>query len=143
LSVAATVGAAVSSVLAAALGFYFQGRVRAKVTDEAQTTLEDRIAHLGTTMAAASSAMATIQAEMHAQQATARQLAEEVERGRELAALNQEATEAVAAVLRQEVAKGGRRAFWQGLGINALFLIAGSGVTLAITLWIHPLWACH
>lgn len=112
---------------------------RRKTKTTAQTTLENRIAKLGTTMSAAAAAVATIQAELAAQQATAKQLAEDVEQGRRLAELNAEAKEAVTAALRQELAQQGRRAFWQGVGINVLFLIAGGAITLAVTLWVHPL----
>lgn len=130
----------VAAVFVAAFATLLQGLLfRGRAKTAAQTTLEDRIAQLGTTMSAAAAAMAAIQAELEAQEATAKQVAEDVEQGRRLAELNAEAKEAVAVALRAELAQQSKRALWQGIGINALFLIAGGAITLAVTLWVHPL----
>jgi hypothetical protein len=53
--------------------------------------------------------------------------------------MNQEQADAVKRLLHAEVAAEGKRSFRQGLLANGLFFIAGGGLTVTITLLVHPL----
>lgn len=106
-----------------------------------EITTEGRLTQLGKIMAIASQMMTEVQAELTAQHALAKQLAEEIAEGKQLAALNEESRAAVASVVRAEVEKGGKRALWQSALISFGFFVAGAAVTLGVTLYIHPLWS--
>ncbi|OSC26733.1 hypothetical protein B8W69_16160 [Mycobacterium vulneris] len=111
-------------------------RVRDAITD---TSLESRLKTVAASMARASELLVLVQTEIQARAAKAKQLAEEVERGEQLALLTQPQKDAVAAVLRAEVSAEGRRSIWWTVGISVLTFVFGSAVTVLVTLLVHPL----
>jgi hypothetical protein len=102
-------------------------------------TLESRPATVAGSMARASELLVLVQTEIEARAAKAKQLAAEVKKGEQLALLTQPQKDAVAAVLRGEIAAEGRRSIWWTVGVSALTLVFGSAITVVVTLLVHPL----
>jgi t-SNARE complex subunit (syntaxin) len=107
---------------------------------QAEQTLESRLAELGKTMSDASQLMLLVETEIKGRQEQIAQLADKVKQQEELAALTSQAKDAVAAVLRTEIVREGRRAKWQAFWIGFAFFLLGSVVTFLVTYYVHPAW---
>jgi hypothetical protein len=110
-------------------------------------TLEERLAELADLMGRSTALSEQVSAELDARAATARQLQEEARQAEELASINREQAKAIrrlmdadlatklkenSAAIRKDVRKDAIR-----IGIGSFF--AGGGLTLLITLLVHPL----
>jgi hypothetical protein len=93
----------------------------------------DQVKKLVKALAESTRVMAEIEREVKARSALAERLEADVERHRELLALNRSEVEAVAQTLRTEVHREGRRSLWTGLFINAAFFGLGILVTLLVS----------
>lgn len=91
---------------------------------------EDRIRRLIEALAEATRVIAAIEREVRARGELAARLQADVRRHEELLALNSDEVEAVAQTFRYEVQRQGRRGFWIGVLVNAIFF--GLGVVLAL-----------
>ena len=88
-------------------------------------TLEERLQRAGAQMAEARELVDGVEAELTVRQAAHARLAEQADEWRRLASLRQQEAAAVAALVRSEVSRGGRRSLWQGAVVKALFFAAG------------------
>lgn len=93
-------------------------------------TLEERLQRAGAGMRDARELVDGVEAELMAREAALLRLTEQAAEWERLAALKQQEAKAVAALVRNEVARGGRRSLWQGVAINALFFAAGYAAQL-------------
>ena len=93
-------------------------------------TLEERLQRAGARMLEARELVDGVEAELTARQAALARLMEQAEEWERLASLKQQEAKAVAALVRSEVSRGGRRSLWQGAVVNALFFAAGYAVQL-------------
>lgn len=142
LTVAATVAALVGGVVAAiqAAAVFRSGRAQS-MTQAAieEESLEDRVRVLIRLLGQSSDLLSQVSAEIDARAATATRRMQEAAQAQELADLRKEEREAVAQLVRAEVGAAARRSSRRALLANVLFFIAGGLVSLAITLWVHPL----
>ena len=104
-------------------------RTRPHVSDEA---LEARLDDLAVTMRRSSELVTEVEAALRARQAAAEKLRVEVETAQRIKNLTQEERDAVAVLLRSEVAREGRKNLWQGVLVNAVFFCLGILATLLI-----------
>jgi len=93
-------------------------------------TLEERLQRAGAQMVEARQLVDGVEAELTARQAALARLVEEAAEWERLASLKEREAQAVAALVRGEVQRGGRRSLWQGTVVNALFFAAGYAVQL-------------
>lgn len=93
---------------------------------------EDRVQRLVAALSESTTVISEIEREVRARGELAKRLQADVERHQELLALNREEVEAVAQTLREEVRREGRRGFWVGVLVNAIFFGLGVGVTLLL-----------
>lgn len=93
-------------------------------------TLEERLQRAGAGMRDARELVEGVEAELTARQAALARLMVQAAEWERLAALRQQEAEAVTALVRNEVSRGGRRSLWQGAVVNALFFAAGYAVQL-------------
>lgn len=93
-------------------------------------TLEERLQRAGAQMAEARELVDGVEAEITARQPALARLVEQADEWQRLASLRQEKAAAVAALVRSEVSRGGRRRLWQGAVVNALFFVAGFATQL-------------
>lgn len=119
--------------------YYVFARRSKQAQNQVEETLEGRLATVAESMARASELLTLVQTEIEARATRAKQLAAEVERGEQLALLTQAQKDAVAAVVRREIASEGRRSLWWTVGISGLTFVFGSAVTVLVTLLVHPL----
>jgi chromosome segregation ATPase len=102
--------------------------------DDAPETLDQRIAHLADSLAAASESISAVEAEIESR----KQLVEELERDarthEKLLRLRKSEVEAVAQTLRGELVREGRHSFRLGLAQNAVFFVLGAIASVALAL---------
>ncbi len=135
LSNLAALGTVGVSLLAGVVGFILQSTIRPNV---AVPTLEERLKDLGQTMRTSAELLTTVQAEIEARAARAERLAEEVQTAERLAELNKAERDAVARLVRAEIAGESKRSARRDLLINGLFFVAGIAASVAVTLFVHP-----
>lgn len=135
-------GSIIMAAVAGLVNILLVGRSRgsADVKVEAEQTLESRMTALAETMSGAAQLMTLVQSEIQARQEKIAQLAGEVKRQEQLAALTQEAKDAVAAVFHAELVRESRKANWKAFWIGFGFFILGSVVTFLVTFYVHPAW---
>jgi hypothetical protein len=104
-------------------------RKRKKRSD---SLLEDRLAELADAMRKSSELVTEVEAALQAREAAVERLRAEAETAQQIKDMTEEQQQAVANVLRAEVVRGGRKALWQGAGVNAFFFLAG----VVVTLWV-------
>lgn len=126
-----------------------QGSVTGTVlgAEQRNLTLEDRLAELTDLMGKSSILVEQVSAELEARAATAQKLQEEARQAEELASINHEQAESIrrlmnaelaaelkdnGAAIRRDIRKDAIR-----IGVGSFF--AGGGLTLLITLLVHPL----
>jgi predicted nucleic acid-binding Zn-ribbon protein len=112
-----------------------------------ELTLEERLAELSDLMGRSSTLVEQVSAELEARAATAQRLRDEAKQAEELASINREQAEAIrrlmdaelaakltenGAAIRKDVRKDTIR-----VGVGSF--VAGGGLTLLITLLVHPL----
>jgi hypothetical protein len=106
-----------------------------------EITLEARLTDLGDLMRSSSLVLEEVQAEIQARIALAEKAKQDAEEAAQVAQLNEAQRIAMARLVRAEmaveVAKGGKRSFWQGFAINLLFFIAGVGASVVTALVIE------
>jgi hypothetical protein len=129
--------AAVAVVVAGVIqGWTARGRLAAR---QAEGTLESRLQDVAASMSKASELLGLVQVEIEARAERAKQLAAQVEEGKKLASLNQGQIDAIAGLVRGQVAAEGKRSLWWTVAINTLLFVAGVAATIAVTLLVHPL----
>jgi hypothetical protein len=85
-------------------------------------TIESRLQDVAASMSKASELLGLVQVEIEARAERAKQLAAQVEEGKRLASLNQGQIDAIAGLVRGQVAAEGKRSLWWTATISALFL---------------------
>jgi multidrug efflux pump subunit AcrA (membrane-fusion protein) len=134
---------AISFTLAAILSSLGVGllnrRARAQVEPP---SLEKRLRDLGDLVRSSSRVLEEVQAEIQARVALAERAKQDAEEAEQVAQLNEAQRAAIARLVRAEVAteveRGNRRSFWQGVGINFSFFVAGGLVSFLVTVWFEP-----
>jgi hypothetical protein len=104
-------------------------QARPKVTDEALETRLDELAH---SMQVSSALVVEVEAALRARQAAAERLRGEAETAQRIMDLTQAERDAVAAVLRAEVAREGKKTLWQGAAVNGVFFLLGIVATVVL-----------
>lgn len=104
------------------------GRVERAARQRRLGTLEERLQRAGAGMRDARELVEGVESELTARQAALARLTEQAAGWERLAALKQQEAKAVAALVRNEVSRGGRRGLWQGAVVNAIFFAAGYAV---------------
>ncbi|OWV04722.1 hypothetical protein B5D80_19720 [Micromonospora wenchangensis] len=94
--------------------------------------LEERLKELGASMQQSSQLIAEIEGGLKIREAAVEKLKQEAQTARNIKDMTDQQRAAVAAVLRTEVAREGRKTLWQGAAVNAFFFVAG----VLVTLWI-------
>lgn len=107
--------------------------------DASQATLEDRLTRLSKSMQQSARLVEQVSAELDARAATARQLQKEADDAQALAALHKEQSDAVRRMIDAELATATRRIRSDSIKIGIASFIAGGGLTLLVTLLVHPL----
>jgi hypothetical protein len=110
-------------------------------------TLEDRLARLGDLMAEAALLNNQVSAELEARAATAKKLQEDAEQAEAIAAINREQADAVRMLMEADLAGAlavsgkaiERNVRRDAIRIGAASFVLGGGLTLLITLLVHPL----
>jgi hypothetical protein len=127
-----------ASVLVGGLAKLVQDRIapRKKVAD---TSLEQRLSELGLTMKQAAGLLTQVEAELEARAVRARTLQAAADEAENLAKLHAQEREAVARLVRGEIAMEGKRSARQQLVANLLFFLAGVLVSVAVNLFVQPL----
>lgn len=100
-------------------------RLERSVRQRRLGTLEERLQRAAARMADARELVDGVETELTARQAALTRLMEQADKWQDLASLRQEEARAVAALVRSEVSRGGRRTLWQGAIVNVLFFAAG------------------
>jgi hypothetical protein len=106
---------------------------------ETQETLEDRLQRLSGSMRESARLVAEVSAELEAQEATARRLKEEAKTAEALASLHKDQAEAVRKMLDVELSGQARRIRSDAIKVAVASFVAGGGLTLLVTLLVHPL----
>jgi len=112
-----------------------------------EQTLEGRLARISELMAESSRLSDQISAELEARAATAKKLQQEADDAAQLAAINREQAEAVRRLLEADISEKltdsgkaiERNVRRDAIRIGAASFVAGGGLTLLITLLVHPL----
>lgn len=138
-AVVGVVGALLGAIVAAR-GSRTARQIAAKVEGGAsQVTLEDRLSQLSKSMQQSARLVEQVSAELDARAATARQLQKEAEDAEALAALHREQADAVRRMIDAELATATRRIRSDSIKIGIASFIAGGGLTLLVTLLVHPI----
>ena len=103
--------------------------------DGTEETLEERVDRLTNSLKDATRLISNIENEIQARSRVATELQKDVERYNQLSELKKPEVEAVAQVLRGELAKEGSKSFWKGVAINFVFFLLGAGASW----WINIL----
>jgi len=106
---------------------------------KSQETLEDRLERLSGSMRESARLVAEVSAELEARETTARRLKEEAETAEALASLHKDQAEAVRKMLDVELSGQARRIRGDAIKIAGASFVAGGGITLLVTLLVHPL----
>lgn len=114
-------------------GFY-QLRLRDKQAPGRKETIEERVGKLTDSLKEATSLINNIENEIKARSSLATQLQEDVERFNKLSELKKPEVEAIAQVLRGELAKEGNKAFWKGALVNFVFFLLGAAASWIINI---------
>jgi septal ring factor EnvC (AmiA/AmiB activator) len=104
-----------------------------------QATLEDRLSQLSKSMQQSARLVEQVSAELDARATTARQLQKEAEDAEALAALHKDQADAVRRMIDAELATATRNIRSDSIKIGIASFIAGGGLTLLVTLLVHPL----
>lgn len=88
-------------------------------------TLEERLERAGRGMREAREILDGVEADLATRQIALDRLTAETQRWETLAQLGRSEADAVSQLLRSEVDRGGRTAFWQGVALNAAFFALG------------------
>lgn len=130
----AAVTAAAGALAAAVVALLSATRMRGVAQRAARPSLEDRLADLGSTMAASARLLEEVQAEINARIQLADRARRDAEEAHDLAQLSEAQRVALARLVgtevQTEINRSSRRAFWQSFAVNFLFFLLGVGVTL-------------
>lgn len=140
-SVAMAVAGSVAGILAIFMDtFVWQGgNLRRKVRDEG--SLESKLARLSASIGDSVALMQQVSAELTARKETVEQLKVEADHAQRIVALTQEQKEAVAKLVRAEVASEGKRSTKMSVWVGLLYALAGALITLAVTMFVRPIYA--
>jgi hypothetical protein len=104
-------------------------RLERKVRERRGETTPERIEKLSKALTDATSLIGSIERELTERSRLVEKLREDCNRYDELAKLKSSEVEAVVQSLRGEIQQEGKRSFWQSVGLNFLFFVAGILVT--------------
>ena len=108
--------------------------IRRQQGTTAETTVEQRIDRLTTTLNEAARTMQQIETEMNERRHLADQLRNDVETYNRLKELNQEQIEAITQVVEDAATSEARRSFYGGIVVNFGFFVLGAVVSVVTTL---------
>jgi hypothetical protein len=135
-------GALVSAVAGALITFGLLRRstqALSKTEDAAsQTTLEERLDELSKSMRRSARLVEQVSAELDARAATARQLQKDADTAQALAALHKDQADAIRRTIDAELATAANRIRSDSIKIGIASFFAGGGLTLVVTLFVHP-----
>ena len=100
-----------------------------KVRERRGETTPERIEKLSKALTDATGLIGNIERELTERSRLVEKLREDCDRYDELAKLKSSEVEAVVQSLRGEIRQEGKRSFWQSVGLNFLFFVAGILVT--------------
>jgi hypothetical protein len=104
-----------------------------------QKTIEERFNELSKSMRDSARLVEQLSAELDARAATAKRLKEEADAAEALAKVNKEQADAIRRMMDVELAVAARRNRKEAIALGILFFLLGGGVTVLVTLLIHPL----
>jgi hypothetical protein len=134
---------AVLAITLAALGAWAESAFRrtavSAAATAAQTILEQRLEELSASMRSSAQIMQQISTELEARAATAQRLKQEAETAEAISALHKERSEAVSRMLHAQLETATRGIRRDSIRIGVLSFVGGAGVTLLVTLLVHPL----
>jgi hypothetical protein len=104
----------------------------------AQATLDGRLDELSKSMQQSARLVDQLSAELEARAATARQLQQDAQSAEALAALHKEQSDAIRRLMDAEWATTANRIRADSIRLGIASFIAGGGLTLVVTLFVHP-----
>ena len=120
------------------MAFRHVRRDETRERQQADQTLEGRLNELRDLMERSAGLIIQVTTELGARDATARRLRKEAEDAEALAALHKNETDAVRRMIDAELATSRRDIRRDSIRIGVASLVAGGGLTLAVTLFVHP-----
>lgn len=114
------------------------GRAQARERQQAEETLEGRLDELKTLMGRLAVLTAQVTSELGARAGMARRLRKEAEDAEALAALHKDQADAVRRMIDTELATSRKDIRRDTIVIAVGSFVAGGGLTLAVTLFVHP-----
>jgi biopolymer transport protein ExbB/TolQ len=135
------VGAVVASFVAglSSLAILLRSRAELLKPEISQGTLEERLEELSGSMRQSAKLVQQVEAELDARAATARRLKEEADTAEAIAAIHKDQADAIRRMMDAELTTAAKRIRSDSIKIGILSFVAGGGVTLAVTLLVHPL----
>jgi hypothetical protein len=134
--------AVVGIFLTVATAVVVQRRTRQIVSNAesgaSQATLEERLDALSKSMRESARLVEQVSAELDARATTARQLQKDAETAEALAALNKDQADAIRRTIDAELATAAKGIRSDSIKIGIASFIAGGGLTLIVTLFVHP-----
>ncbi len=103
---------------------------------QGEATTEDRVKRLTKSLEESVALIGSIETEIKARAELAKQLKQDIDQYNKLVELKKPEVDAIAQLLRGELAREGRASFWKGFAINFLFFVLGAGASLIITMWM-------
>jgi uncharacterized membrane-anchored protein YhcB (DUF1043 family) len=141
-SIFAAVVGALAAVSGALVSLVVARRSRKTVSDvegdASQTTLEERLDELSKSMRQSARLVEQVSAELDARAASARQLQEDAKTAEALAALHKDQADAIRRTIDAELASTAKRIRSDSIKIGIASFVAGGGLTLVVTLFVHP-----
>jgi hypothetical protein len=137
--IVSALAAAASGIVAAVVARRTTRRQAAELEGHvAPTTLEERLDELSKSMRQSARLVEQVSSELEARAATARRLQEEARTAEALATMHKEQADAVRRMLDAELVTQAKRIRGDSIKIGIASFIAGGGLTLAVTLFVHP-----
>jgi len=110
-----------------------KAKIEAKVRERRGETTAVRIEKLFQALSESTRMIASIERELNERSGLVQRLRDDCKRYDELAKLKGAEVEAVVQSLRGELRKEGKRSFWQAVGLNFLFFLAGVVVSFYVS----------
>lgn len=134
----------IALVLTALGQIFFSARSRRRAIAQlgqrtSQAALEERLENLSKSMRESARLVEQVEAELAARAATAQRLQEDAKTAEALAALHRNQAEAVRRMMDAELATTAKGIRSDSIKIGIASFVAGGGLTLLVTLLVHPL----
>jgi hypothetical protein len=105
---------------------FFRRSIFTLFRDEKEEGIEDRIKKLTSALTQSTKFISQIEEEIKKRAELADRLKADVDRYKKLCSVRSDEVEAIAQTLRFELQKEGRKSFWSGVFVNAIFFVVGA-----------------